>query len=163
MAETILLVLWMGTALFFTCRNIKLNNERKNHKSWLADCKDCLHGIECEFRHKCQELTDNYLAEYSKGVYKCHHYHDDIRKFHADMLFNASKEYMAAIEELKKEYINTMFDKAVNRMRDYRFNSIPEHLSREYDRNIAEIADSFLELCSSTRTNINNISNNNFE
>ena len=56
-----------------------------------------------------------------------------------------------------------MFDKAVNRMGSHRLNSIPEHLSREYDRNIAEIADTFLELCSSTRTNIIKISTNSFE
>lgn len=163
MVEAILLALWAGTALFFICRDIKSNNERKKHESWLSDCKDCLYSIECEYRHKCEELTDNYLAEYSKGVYNCHHCHDNIRKFHTDMLFSKSDKYWAAIVELKIEYITGAFDKVANRMKGYKFTSIPEHLSREYDRNIVEITDTFLEVCSSTRTNIIKISNNSFE
>lgn len=160
MGEIILSIVAFALFMYIVIHDYNTRKNKESHESWLSDCKDCLHSIESEFYLKCKTLTDKYLADYSSRVYHCSHNDKYVRKFHTDMMINASKDYLSEIDELKKEYIDDMFDKAVKRMGKYRLKSIPSHLEQEYERNISKIADAFHDIDSSIRTQIWEIRDN---
>ena len=122
MIEAITLAFWMGTVLFFICREIKKNDDRKNHESWLSDLRDCLHSIESEFRWHCKEIAE---ANQSQRDY-------DI--------------YNVQISELKKEYLNELYDKVIERKGKYFAKTLPDYVVKEYEVNISKIADIYLDL-----------------
>ena len=115
MSEAILLTLWVCTSLFFICREIKANSNRESHESWISELRDCLHSIENEFSRRCFEIT-------KKPNQKC-------------------SVYLSQISELKDEYLNTVHDKVTAKRGSYFLKSFPEHIIKEYERNISEIAD----------------------
>ena len=57
MAEALLLVLWVGTSLFFIIREIKGKENRESHEMWLSELRECLHSIENEFTRHSQKIT----------------------------------------------------------------------------------------------------------
>ena len=66
MAEAILLVLWVGTAIFLGCKIEIERKDRKSHEWWLSDVKECIHDIESEFLWQCREIAKE---EFSKLRY----------------------------------------------------------------------------------------------
>lgn len=118
MTEAILLALWVGTALFFICREIKINANRKSQESWRSDLRECIILIEQDFRIQCRDKAEKYSIAY---------------------------EYSASIEELKRQYLSELHSKIVAKKR-ITITTIPEDLVREYEREISEIADTYLEL-----------------
>ena len=120
MAEAILLVLWVGTSLFFIWREKKASDDRESHEWWLSEVKECIHSIECEFRRNCQKIVEE---DFSTK--------------------RTEHRYYVRIEELKDKYKEELTEKVVARMGKYRVKSIPEHVAREYERNISEIAYTF--------------------
>lgn len=115
MTEAILLALWVGTALFFIVREIKAKNDRERHEWWLSDLKDSIHSVENEFRRQCQQLIENNFLH---------------------------RNYQNSIDELKKQYVSGLYSKLAEKKRAS-FNTIPDYIIREYERNISEIADTF--------------------
>lgn len=130
MAEAILLVLWVGTALFFICREKKAEDDRKNREWQLSEVKECIHSIENEFRWRCQEIAEKEFSQYRKPL--CN-------------FDSALNRYTKAVRELKEIYTNDLQKKLVARMGKYRITSVPDDLEREYKRNISEIADTFCD------------------
>lgn len=126
MAEALLLVLWVGTSLFFIFREIQEKGNRKSHEGWLSDVRESIHNIEFEFRRECEFALDSE------------------RNFMGKIIIN---KYRQKIYELKDEYKNSLYEKIVARMGKYCVKSIPEFLEREYERNISDIADTFLCFC----------------
>lgn len=125
MTEAIMLALWVGTAIFFTCREIKINDDRKSHERWLSDLRECIHSIERHFSRECEKIvTDAFSGRNVKG----------------EIVID---EYRKAITELKNEYTNNLYEKIVAQKRMYRIKSVPEHLENEYKRNISDIADTY--------------------
>lgn len=122
MTEAILLALWIGTALFFLCREKKINDDRKSREWWLSDLKDCLHSIESEFRWRCQEIAE---ANQSHGDYDLYH---------------------AKINELKKEYLNELYNNVIERKGKCFVKTLPDYIVKEYEANISKIADIYLDL-----------------
>lgn len=122
MTEAILLALWMGTTLFFICREIKMNNDRKSHEWWLSDLRDCLHSIESEFRRRCQEIAEAYQS------------HRDYNLYHTQIC------------ELKKEYISELYDKVIAKKGKYFVKILPDYIIKEYEINISKITDIYLDL-----------------
>ena len=122
MTEAITLALWVGTTLFFICREIKKNDDRKSHEWWLSDLRDCLHSIEGEFRWSCQEITE---ADQSQHDYDL---------------------YNAQIIELKKEYLNELYNKVIERKGKSFAKSLPDYIVKEYEANISKITDIYLDL-----------------
>lgn len=122
MAEAILLALWVGTTLFFICREIKINGNRKSHEWWLSDLRDCLCSIEEEFRRRCQEIAEAYQLRRDYDLYN------------------------AQISELKKEYLNELYNKVVERKGKYFAKALPGYIVQEYEINISKITDIYLDL-----------------
>lgn len=122
MTEAILLALWIGTTLFFVCREIKAKKNRDSHEWWLSDLRDCLCSIEGEFRRRCQEIAE---------AYQSHRDYD---------LYNAQ------ISELKKEYISELYDKIVAKKGEYFVKTLPDCIVKEYETNISKITDIYLDL-----------------
>ena len=122
MMEAITLALWGGTTLFFICREIKQKGDRESHEWWLSDLKDCLHSIESEFRWRCQEIAE---AGQSQRDYDL---------------------YNAQINVLKKEYLNELYNKVIERKGKYFVKSLPDYIVKEYEVNISKIADIYLDL-----------------
>ena len=122
MTEAILIALWMGTTLFFICREIKINDDRKSHEWWLSDLRDCLHSIESEFRWRCQEIAE------------------------ANQLQCDYDLYYTQIDVLKKEYLNELYDKVIERKGKYFVKSLPDYVVKEYEINISKITDIYLDL-----------------
>ena len=122
MAEAILLALWIGTVLFFICREKKVNDKRESHEWWLSDLRDCLHSIEGEFRWHCQEIAE------------------------ANQLQRDYDLYNAKISELKKEYLSELYNKVIERKGKYFVKTLPDYIVKEYKANISKIADIYLDL-----------------
>jgi hypothetical protein len=122
MTEAILLALWIGTALFFICREIKMNDDSKTHKWWLSELRDCIHSIECEFRWRCQEIAEEMIQQHNSSL--C----------------------VARIRDLKKEYLNDVYQKVVEKKGNNFLTTLPDYVAKEYERNISEIADIYLDL-----------------
>ena len=122
MAEAILLALWVGTTLFFGCREIKTNADREGHEMWLSNLRDCLHSIEGEFRWRCQEIAESEQSRRDYDLYK------------------------EQIRERKKEYITELYKKVAERKGKYFVRTLPDHVVKEYECNISKIADIYLDL-----------------
>lgn len=118
MSEAILLAFWIGTTLFFICREIKAKDNRESHEWWISDLRDCLHSIENEFSRRCCMVAEQY--NYSS--------------------------YSTQITALKNEYINELQNKAVGRMGKYHLTNLPDYIVKEYERNISRIADIYYSL-----------------
>lgn len=122
MIEAIMLALWVGTTLFFICREIKQKRDRESHEWWLSDLRDCLHSIEGEFRWHCQEIAEVNQSQRDYDTYK------------------------AQINELKKEYLNELYNKITERKGKYFVKTLPDYIVKEYEVNISKIADIYLDL-----------------
>lgn len=120
MAEAILLILWVGTTIFLGWRIESDRKGRESHEWWLSDVKECLNSVQCEFWRRCQEIAEE---EFSK------------------LRFNECK-YSARIGELEKAYKEEAVEK-VNAQKRIYITTVPEHLIREYNRHISDIADTF--------------------
>ena len=116
MVEALLLASWVGTALFFICREIKANDDRKSHERWISELRECLHSIENEFSRRCLDI-----------VKKSRH--------------NYSSKYLLQVSELRKEYINEVYNKVAAQKGEKFATILPDYILREYDRNISEIAE----------------------
>ena len=122
MIEAIMCTLWLGTTLFFICREIKINDDRESHEWWISDLRDCLRSIEGEFRWRCQEIAE---TEQSRRDYDL---------------------YEAQISELKKEYVTELYNKVIERKGKYSVKTLPDYVIREYEYNISKIADIYFDL-----------------
>ena len=125
MIEAILSALWVGTALFFICRETKAKNNQESHEWWLSDLRECIHSIERHFSRECEKIiTDAFSG----------------RNVIGEIVID---EYQKAITALKNEYANNLFGKIVDQKGKYGIRSIPEYLENEYKRNISDIADTY--------------------
>ena len=115
MTEAILLILWIGTSLFFICKDIKEKSDRESHEYWLSELRECLHSIENEFSRRCLDITKKTNQTYSS--------------------------FLEEISELKEEYINDVCNKVTVKKGIYFLKSLPDFTIKEYERNISEIAD----------------------
>lgn len=122
MTEAIMLALWVGTTLFFICREIKQKSNRESHEWWLSDLRDCLHSIEGEFRWHCQEIAEAHQSQRDYDTYK------------------------AQIKELKKEYQNELYNKVIERKGKYFVTTLPDYIVKEYEENISKITNIYLDL-----------------
>lgn len=125
MSEILLGVLWISTALFFIIRKIMAKEDRESHEWWLSDLRECIHSIERHFSRDCERIiTDAFSGRNIKG----------------EIIIG---EYRKEITELKKEYINNLYEKIVVRKSKHSIKTVPEHLANEYERNISDIADTY--------------------
>ena len=122
MAEAILLLLWVGTFLFFGTREHTKEKQRESHERWLSDLRDCLHSIEGEFRWRCQEIAE------------------------ANQLQRDYDLHVTQLNELKKEYLNELYNKVIEREGKYFVKTLPDYIVKEYKANISKIADIYLDL-----------------
>ena len=126
MGEVIALVLWGGTTLFFVCREIKQKDKRDSEEYWLSELRECLHGIEREFSRCCLSITSEALS----------------RK-------DFSYSLQTKIRDLKKKYSNEVHEMVIKRKGQYFLKTIPDHVEREYERNLSDIADIYCDILNS--------------
>lgn len=125
MTEAILFALWVGTALFFTCREIKAKNDRESYEWWLSELRECIHSIERHFSRECEKIiTEAFSGRNVKGGV-------------------VVGKYWEEITALKNEYANNLYEKIVAQKGKYGIKSVPEYLENEYKRNISDIADTY--------------------
>lgn len=146
MTEAILLGLCGCTALFFICREIKINDDRKSHNRWLSELRDCLHTFEYEFRLRCQEISKDNFSEYSRRLYCANCVTVFARNWQINAMFEITCKHTAAINELKKEYLNDIYKKIVAKKGERYLTNLPDYIIKEYERNISEIAETFINL-----------------
>lgn len=127
MTEAIMLVMWFGTVMFFVCREIKKNDERKSREYYLSELQHCLRSIEHEFQERCKEIIINAFSG---------------RNVRGRVVVDKYREEIAA---LKKEYTDCLFEKAGERMKRSGSNLsiIPDYLVEEYERNLFEMSHIF--------------------
>ena len=121
MGESILLLLWVGTTIFLGCKIGSDKKQREDHDWWLSDIKECIHSIQSDFKHNCEKITDDEFAQQKFDEYR----------------------YSIRIHELEEKYKNELTEKVIAQKR-VTITTIPDHLVREYERNISNIADTFL-------------------
>lgn len=122
MAEAILLLLWVGTFSFFGIREYTKEKQRESHESWISELQDCLRRIENEFRRHCQEIAEASQAQRDYDLYK------------------------TQINELKKEYLNELYNKVAEKKWKGFAKTLPDYIVKEYEANISKIADIYLDL-----------------
>ena len=145
MTEAILLVLAFALLMALYFREQKARKDKENYDVWISNCRSYLHSIESEFRCRCIKITEETIEQYSKSLYHCSHLNDSVRDYKINALFDITHKHNNAINDLKKEYCNELYSKAVERMEMYRITSVPDILLKEYERNISEVADSFCD------------------
>lgn len=119
--EVILLIVCVGSWLFWGTKEHINSEKREGYECWLSDVRECIHSIECEFRRNCQKIAEE---EFSQKKFSEFEYYDRIRK-------------------LEKKYKEELIDKIIAQKR-VRVTTIPESLVRGYERNISDIADTFI-------------------
>lgn len=120
MGESILLILWVVTTIFL---GVKIETDRKSresHEWWLSEVRECIHSIEYEFHRKCEKIAEE---EFSKATF------DEYR-------------YSKRIWELEDTYKANLTDR-VSALKHVRVTTVPDHLEREYLRNISDISSTF--------------------
>lgn len=120
MAEAILLILWIGSTIFLGLKIENDRNNRESHMWWLSEVKECIHCIECEFRRKCEKIAEEELSKPSFDKYR----------------------YGGRIEELEEAYKKDLTDRVIA-IKRVRVTTIPNHLEKEYLRNISDISYTF--------------------
>ena len=119
--EVILLIICVGSWLFWGMKEHINRKKREGYEWWLSDIRECIHSIECEFRRNCQNIAKNRLSQKRLNDF----------------------EYYDAIRTLEKKYKEELTDRIIAQKR-VRVTTIPESLVREYERNISDIADTFI-------------------
>lgn len=120
MGEAILLALWVGTSVFFICREEKAKNDRESHAWWLSDVRASIDTIECEFRRLCKKIAEEEFSKPSFNEYR----------------------YSSRIRELEEAYKTDLTNRIIALHR-VRVTTVPDHLVREYEINISNIAYTF--------------------
>lgn len=105
--------------MYIGIRDYITRNERESHEWWLSEVKECMHCVECEFQMGCQLLAEKHLSH---------------KRFN---------EYAVKISELEALYKKDLTEKIIAQKRGIRVTTLPDHLVREYNRNISVIADTF--------------------
>lgn len=145
--ETMLLIA-VALFVFMGFRETKKRQDRENHEEWLYSSRKCLYSIECEFRRICEKTTKTYFNKYSEQLYHMFHIDEIARERQISSMFDNVEKYREEINALKEEYLNAVYAKSVERERywKYRVNTLPKQLVDEYEINIKQIADTFLEV-----------------
>lgn len=168
MLEIILSLAAFSLIMYIIIHDYNTRQNKESHERWLSECKDCLHSIENEFRHRCEEITKESFSKYTNTIYWCNL---DCKRLSGELLnlkyrimFNIAIDYKKEIDEAKQEYLNTLYDKAVERMKGrgfINFTSFPDHLEKVYERNISEIAYTYHNFADLMSSQINKIRDNN--
>ena len=160
MIETIALLLFGASWIFFTIWEYKSTSNRTSKETWLTECRDCLKRIESMFQMQCSEFTNEFIVAYSRRLYNCSHRDESVRDHYINSIIDLVSEYTNKLQNLKNEYLNQVFDKTVIIMGTHRINSLPEKLIVEYKNNINEIHSIFLDIQSSINTQLLNLRSN---
>lgn len=168
MGEIILSIVAFALFMYIVIHDYNTRKNKESHESWLSECKDCLHSIENEFRHRCEEITKESFSKYTGTIYWCNL---DCKRLSGELLdlkyrimFNLARDYKEEIDRAKQEYLNTLYDKATERMKwrgFINFTSFPDHLEKAYERNISEIADTYCNFGDLMSSQISKIRDNN--
>ena len=122
MTEAIALTLWVGTFLFFGIREYKERNKRETRELWTSELRDCLRRIENEFHRHCKEISEASQSQRDYDLYK------------------------TQISELKKEYLNELYNKVAEKKWNGFAKTLPGYIVEEYENNISKITDIYLDL-----------------
>ena len=120
MSEAILGISCFALIMYIVIRDYKTRTDRESHEWWLSEVRECIHSIECEFRRKCKKIAEE---EFSKTT------------------FNEYR-YSKRIWELEDTYKTNLTDR-VSALKRVRVTTVPDHLEREYLRNISDISSTF--------------------
>lgn len=143
MVEAILLVVCFGLFMFIGIRETKTRQDKENHAIWLSECRECTHSIENEFRRRCHEITENTISLYNEYlIYNCVLIEGHPHITQINTVIYITDNHHKAIKELKDEYISES-KKKIEQRQMYGITSIPDHLAKEYEKNISEIAETY--------------------
>lgn len=133
--------LMLLAALFAVCLFCwHKEKERKEHESWIHDCRKCLAHISHRFLVDCQNLAEKAFTIYTHRIQNNRHlYGPDSMKY-----FFLS-DYQKSIDKLKEDYVANVTEKAKDCMPHYHFTSIPDNLLEEYISQIDRIHRTFAD------------------
>lgn len=114
------------------------DKKRKEYDEWIYYRRQKLQGIALQFRNDCQSLAKEVFAQYSsKLLWKSYLHAPDC------VTYAFLSNYTEEIIRLKAEYIANP-----------EAESLPNYLIEEYEKNISDIASTFLELADIMRNQI---------
>ena len=143
MVNTILSGLLFVALIILLAYQHQKERDRESHEMWLSELRECLHCIKNEFSRSCKKITESAFSEYNERLNKMHSTVSDFaRDFQIQALFDVVHKHNDSIDELKKQYKDELYYKitALNRIT---IGTIPEHIEREYEINISNIADTY--------------------
>ena len=111
--------------------------KRKEHESWICDCRQCLFSISRSFRRDCRSLAEEAFTKYTNTIQNNGSCYTP-----GYMTYSFLSDYKKAIETLKEDYIENVTAKAKS-MLHYTFTSIPGFLVEEYTKEISDIYNTF--------------------
>ena len=119
--------------------------KRKEYDEWIYYRRQKLQGIALHFRNDCQSLAKEVFAQYTnKLLWKSYSHAPDF------VTYSFLSNYKEEIIRLKAEYIANPETE-----------SLPNYLIEEYEKNIADIASTFLELADLMRNQIEEVKEQN--
>ena len=121
------------------------DKKRKEYDEWIYYRRQKLQGIALHFRNDCQSLAKEVVAQYTnKLLWKSYLHAPDC------ITYSFLSNYKEEIIRLKAEYIANPETE-----------SLPNYLIEEYEKNIADIASTFLELADLMRNQIEEVKEQN--
>ena len=139
MAEALLTALWIGTILYFGCKEMSTRKERESHNNWIYEIETGLRCIENEYQRKCEEITEIYFKQYLDSL---------VFGYIEASLITMNQivdKYRNEIDKAKKDSLNI---EEINRVSwgKIKYSTIPDHLKKTHENRISCIEDSFRKL-----------------
>lgn len=125
------------------------DKKRKEYEEWIYFRRICLKNISRNFHDDCQALAEAALTQYTnKLVWRSYNHSPDY------MLYSFIDNYNESIKKLKSEYVDNFSAKYSNGNEKLMADALPKHIIEEYEKDIADIASTFLDLGSIMRKQI---------
>lgn len=124
------------------------DKEKATNAGWKLDCREHLRCISSMFCSECQTITKKTLKLYSQRLYRCKQdmYNRPYMYPNRSPLVSIQEQHNTAINDLEKEYLNSIIERVNKRPGMERIMELPSDLAEEYEKNIKEIASQFREI-----------------
>ena len=128
-------------ALFILCFYYeRKEKKRKEHESWIYDCRQRLIRITHSYRRDCQTIAEKAFARYTNIIL-----HNSYRYGPDFMTYSFLSDYQESIDTLKVDYIDNLAERYSDSNKNLSISDLPDYLIDEYEKSISDIAFAFYD------------------
>ena len=104
---------------------------------WIAKCLSVLRSIEFEYQHNCEDITERYFKQYMDA------FEYGYRVASLTAMQRIVDQHRKEIEEAKVYFLNYERINEKLKWKGINFAKLPDYVTRAYENNISDIADTF--------------------